>query len=569
MPISRLAGASMLDNDYAILNKLNMKYLLRSIFLLLLLVTLTKNSILQAQDWQLVWADEFDGNSLDESKWSYQFGTGSSEGLSNWGNNELQYYTDREENIFVQDGNLHIVAREESYQGKNYTSARLRSIYQGDWKYGRFEIRAKLPKGQGLWPAVWMMPTDDSYGGWAGSGEIDIMELVGHEPDVVHGTLHYGGSWPDNVESGASFRLDEGAFADNFHTFVLEWREGKMRWSVDGQLYQTQSQWFTQGHDFPAPFDKRFHMLLNVAVGGNWPGSPDGTTEFPQQMIIDYVRVYQTPDMQEDNEDGTAGVQLPVDFEDTDFSWDDVIVNFDGGTLSVVENPDLSDYNPSDYVGRMVKDGGEFWGGAWMPVQEGFVFDEVNHEISMKVWSPRKNVPVLMKIEQKNGPNDFETSVNTTTSGKWETLTWDLSGAGIEKEWDILTIIFELISGQVGDGGSDFTWYFDDLEVLATETSTSTEENSGFQPHSFSLDQNYPNPFNPTTQIQFELPEQSEVLLQVYDVTGRRVARVADGRFLSGRHTVEFNASNLPSGLYIYRLRAGSFVETQKMILLK
>lgn len=256
-------------------------------------VAVTWSYEVRAQNWELVWQDEFDADTLDTSKWSYQYGTGASEGLIGWGNNELQYYTDRPENIFVADGKLHIVARQEVFQNRNYTSARIRSIHQGDWKYGRFEIRAKLPEGQGLWPAIWMMPTHNVYGGWAASGEIDIMELVGHEPDVVHGTLHFGGSWPHNVHQGASFQLPEGKFSDDYHVFALEWRENSMRWFVNGTLYQLQSNWYTQGHDFPAPFDQEFHFILNVAVGGNWPGSPNHTTVFPQTMSIDYVRVYQ------------------------------------------------------------------------------------------------------------------------------------------------------------------------------------------------------------------------------------------------------------------------------------
>ena len=245
------------------------------------------------KEWQLVWADEFETEELDADKWSYQFGTGRDEGLTGWGNNELQYYTDREENIFIEDDMLHIVAREENFEGMNYTSARIRSIDKGDWLYGRFEIRAKMPEGQGIWPAIWMMPTESVYGGWAASGEIDIMEYLGHEPDKVHGTLHYGGSWPDNVDSGDDYQLDDGKFSDDFHVFTLEWEYGEIRWYVNGEHYQTQNSWYTDGHGFPAPFNQKFHMILNVAVGGNWPGNPDDTTEFPQKLIVDYVRVYQ------------------------------------------------------------------------------------------------------------------------------------------------------------------------------------------------------------------------------------------------------------------------------------
>jgi beta-glucanase (GH16 family) len=273
--------------------RINIRKLWRRGLVLYFLILLACAQDIQAQNWQLVWSDEFEGDTLDTSKWSYQYGTGTSEGLINWGNNELQYYTDRNENIYVADGRLHIVARQESFNNRNYTSARIRTINQGDWKYGRFEIRAKLPEGQGLWPAIWMMPTDNVYGGWAASGEIDIMELLGHEPNRVHGTLHYGGNWPNNVHSGSSYQLSSGTFSDDFHTFTLLWREGEFRWFVNGILYQNQINWYTTGHPYPAPFDERFHMILNVAVGGNWPGNPNHTTVFPQEMVVDYIRIYQ------------------------------------------------------------------------------------------------------------------------------------------------------------------------------------------------------------------------------------------------------------------------------------
>ncbi len=245
----------------------------------------------KAQDWQLVWSDEFDGDVLDETKWSYQHGTGSQYGLWGWGNGELQFYTDREENIYIEDGKLHIVARQEAYANRYYTSARIRTINKGDWKYGKFEVRAKLPEGQGLWPAIWMLPTENVYGTWPASGEIDIMELIGHEPDVVHGTVHYGTSADDHRFRGGTHRLDEGLYSDAFHTFSIIWSPTRIAWYVDDRLYYIV---------FPSsiapyhwPFDQKFHLLLNVAVGGIWPGSPDDSTEFPQEMVVEYVRVYQ------------------------------------------------------------------------------------------------------------------------------------------------------------------------------------------------------------------------------------------------------------------------------------
>lgn len=246
------------------------------------------------EGYTLVWSDEFDGTSIDSGKWEHE--------VNAWGggNNELQYYTARPENSYVEDGALHIVALKETYTGdegtSDFTSARMRTAHKGDWKYGRFEIRAKLPYGQGLWPAIWMLPTDWEYGGWAASGEIDIMELVGHEPNKVYGTLHYGGEHPQNVHSGDGYTLSTGIFADDFHVFRLDWEEGEFRWYVDNELYLTQTEWYSTADEYPAPFDKRFHLLLNVAVGGNWPGSPNLSTTFPQEMVVDYVRVYEKED---------------------------------------------------------------------------------------------------------------------------------------------------------------------------------------------------------------------------------------------------------------------------------
>ncbi|MFO1451054.1 MAG: glycoside hydrolase family 16 protein [Opitutaceae bacterium] len=240
--------------------------------------------------WKLVWSDEFEGDRIDPLKWEFEVNA------KGGGNNELQYYTSRAENATVGDGTLKLIARREAYTGpegaRSYTSARLRTKNRGDWKYGRFEIRAKLPKTQGLWPAIWMLPTDNVYGGWAASGEIDIMELVGHKPAEVFGTLHYGGAHPRNTHTGKTFVLPRGDFSEDFHVFALEWEHGVFRWYVDDVLYQTQTVWRTEGAPYPAPFDQRFHLLLNVAVGGNLPRSPDSTSVFPQTMTVDYVRVY-------------------------------------------------------------------------------------------------------------------------------------------------------------------------------------------------------------------------------------------------------------------------------------
>jgi beta-glucanase (GH16 family) len=227
--------------------------------------------------WTLVWHDEFNGSSVDTSKWSYEVnGDGG-------GNSELQYYTARPQNSFVKDGVLTIQAQQEDYMGKSYTSARMRTLKKGDWKYGRFDVRAQLPYGQGLWPAIWMLPTDWVYGGWPASGEIDIMEELGQQTDKVYGTIHYAVNG-SHRQSGGSYVITQGTFASKFHIFTLEWDSTGMRWFVDGAQYFTA----VTGK----PFDQRFHLLLNVAVGGNWPGNPNVSTLFPQTMKVDYVRVY-------------------------------------------------------------------------------------------------------------------------------------------------------------------------------------------------------------------------------------------------------------------------------------
>ena len=341
------------------------------------------------QNWKLVWADEFDGDTLNTQKWSYMIGDGTEYGISGWGNNELQYY--REQNVKVANGVLTITAKRENIETSQFTSGRIRTINLGDWTYGKFEFRAKMPVGQGLWAAIWMLPTDNSYGGWAASGEIDIMEYLGHDTARVHGTIHYGGQWPANQYRGTDYVTADTAFHKKFHTFALEWEEGELRWYVDGELFQDlgSGMWYSSSAAFPAPFNRRFHLLINLAVGGNWPGSPDLTTTFPQELVLDYVRVYQ---------DGVVG--------------------------------------------------------------------------------------------------------------------WDQESSRME------------------------------------------------------LDQNHPNPVQEHSRIAFSLSSQQHVLLELYDVSGRKVKTLADRPYGPGEHQVELEARQLEPGLYTYRLRTGSQCASRQMLIL-
>jgi beta-glucanase (GH16 family) len=243
----------------------------------------------------LVWSDEF--NTLNTTVWQPMIGDGSDYGIPGWGNNEAQYYTGRSQNVRVENGELVIEARRENFGGKEYTSARLRTINQVDILYGRIEARMKIPATQGIWPAFWMLPTNSPYGGWPMSGEIDIMESI-NNADRLHGTLHFGNPWPQNSSAGRS-TTNGAPFSSQYRVYRVDWYPNRFEWAVDGVVYGViyQNNWFTPESTAPgAPFDQPFHMLLNVAVGGNWPGYPNASSVFPQQMRVDWVRVYDLGD---------------------------------------------------------------------------------------------------------------------------------------------------------------------------------------------------------------------------------------------------------------------------------
>lgn len=272
------------------------------------------------EGWELVWSDEFDGTAIDRSKWDFD--------VDCWGggNSEKQCYTDREANASVADGKLLITARKEEFSGpalpprmraeagdpdaqatQPFTSARMVTRGKAAWKYGRIAVRAKLPQGQGTWPAIWMLPEDNAYGGWALSGEIDIMEAVnlgvacaacpGGRESTILGTLHFGGRWPGNALHSEEIAYP--AVLEGFHTFEVMWEPGRMVWSVDGRKFaeKTEDDWYTDADaSVEAPFDKPFHLILNLAIGGGLPEERGlgGVSEegFPKRMEVDWVRVW-------------------------------------------------------------------------------------------------------------------------------------------------------------------------------------------------------------------------------------------------------------------------------------
>ena len=252
----------------------------------------TEAAVPELDGYNLLWNDEFDGEKMDQSKWNYE------PHEPGWTNNELQEYTTSTDNVFVRDGNLVLKAIKTEKDGKEYyTSGKVTGQNKTDFTYGKVVVSAKVPEGQGLWPAIWRMPKDEShYGQWPKCGEIDIMEVLGNQTNIAYGTVHYG---EPHAEQQGIYTLDKGTFADDFHEYSIEWEPGEMRWYIDGNLYNTVNDWYTkvdgeEMKDYPAPFNQLFFIQMNLAVGGDWPGNPDETTNFDNAVFqIDYVRVYQ------------------------------------------------------------------------------------------------------------------------------------------------------------------------------------------------------------------------------------------------------------------------------------
>jgi beta-glucanase (GH16 family) len=254
---------------------------------LLTLLLACSNEEQKEHEYGLIWSDEFEGPAgqlPDSQRWQFDIGT-------DWGNAQLEYDTNRPENVSLDgEGHLAITARQELFEGQEYTSARIKTKNLFERKWGRFEARVHLPLGQGIWPAFWMLGNDIDDVSWPQCGEIDIMEYRGHEPRVLHGTIHGPGYAGDNA-IGNSHVLAQGGFNLGFHEFAIEWNETGITWFVDGHIYHS-----VTPSELPAGtewvYDHPFFILLNVAVGGHWAGPPDEETVFPQTMLVDYVRVY-------------------------------------------------------------------------------------------------------------------------------------------------------------------------------------------------------------------------------------------------------------------------------------
>ncbi len=697
-----------------------------------------------AQGYKLVWSDEFDSTALDQTKWSFETGNGS----GGWGNNEWEYYTGRSQNCSVQNGYLTITAQKESYNGFNYTSARIKTQSKFSFLYGKVEARIKLPYGKGIWPAFWLLGDNISTVGWPACGENDIMEMIGGSGTggtgtalsdaTVYGTLH----WSQNgshAQAGGHYSLSSGKFADGFHTFGAIWTPSLIQFYVDGTVYY-------QVDITPAAlsaFKNKFFIILNLAVGGNWPGYPDNTTVFPQTMQVDYVRVYQDTTMfptvslaspqnqstlspysdinivanasmagasiskvefyQDADKIGETFVSpyqmtwrnvfpgnyrlTAVAYSNTGFSTVSDTVNVMagnggvtspyGGTPSEVpgtieaENFDMGgqgiayyDTDPQNTGGSYRPDEGvdieacsDTGGGydvGWTAAGEWLLYtidvtDSGDYQIGARVASAvsggalsftvdGKAVTGVMNVPNTGGWQNWVTLQSDSfalstgphqlklliSSGQFNINKFYIYPPGavpsiellypeggesfapdsiVEIKWRSPFLEQVRVGLSVNGGGyyslvqsgvdarfGVYRWKVPAVDspyckiLVMSQTNTALKDTSGSTfsigtinsvvrqtmiPCGFELRQNFPNPFNPATRITYQIPESTFVTMTVYDMLGREVGMLVKSNEQAGEHGVTFNGADLPSGIYVCVLKAGSYRETRKMVLMK
>lgn len=602
--------------------------------------------------WSLVWYDEFNATSLNTSDWNYDIGTGCPS-LCGWGNNELQYY--RAENVAVTGGNLVITSLAESFGGASFTSGKIHTRNKQSFLYGRIEMRAKIPTGDGMWPAFWMMPQDNVYGGWAASGEIDIMESA-NSTNSVGGTIHYGGSWPNNVSSSGSYSLGGTNFADDFHIYSIEWEPDAIRWYVDGVLYSTKtsSQWYSDGApgNPRAPFDQDFYIILNAAVGGNYTGctSPGCiTASLPQQYLIDYVRVYQdivnTPPTVSITSPGTGAVlpagDITITATASDADGSVAKVEFYNGFSYLGEDATA----PYSFVWTSVPDGcyeivsrvidnlggvetdavdvtvgtgcgqSPYWGTPFvLPATieaedfdnggEGVAYHDTDAGNNGSQYRTSEDVDIEACGDAGGGYNVgwvapgewLEYNVSVPTAGDYSidirvasqsaSGTFHLEFNGTDKTgditvpvtggWQTWTTVSATATLPAGVQTMRFAPTADGFNVNYFEfTLVATAVLSDEPPERGALHPCYPNPFNPVTTISYDLQERVPVTLVIYDVTGRRVKTMIEAEAVdAGRHDLVWDGRDdsgrvVAAGVYFYRLEAGGYSKTRKMVMAK
>ena len=390
---------------------------------------ITKTETPEIEGYNLLWSDEFDEDELDVNKWNRE------PREPGWTNEELQEYTTITDNIFVRDGKLVLKAiKTKDENGSDYyTSGKVTGQNKTDFMYGKVVVSAKTPEGQGLWPAIWMMPTDeDYYGQWPKCGEIDIMEVLGNQTHIAYGTVHYG---EPHAEQQGIYTLDNGSFSEDFHEYSVEWEPGEMRFYIDGNHYHTVNDWFTrvEGEEekpYPAPFDQTFFVQMNLAVGGTWPGDPDETTDFDNaEFMIDYVRVYQKPsydtnvekpetNFRQLTEDGNLihnGDFSQVEPLDDDENWSFLL--FEGGEGSArIEDGEIiitsEQMGTAEYSVQLVQ--------ADLPMMEG-----TNYRLTFDAWAAEEREMITCVSAPTGGWIRYLEDTSLELTNDWQTYTYD------------------------------------------------------------------------------------------------------------------------------------------------
>lgn len=627
-------------------------------FYTLLITFLLISSSTFAQRYELVWSDEFDQAEFDDNTWTEWEGTAY--------NNEDQYYTPRDTNVYVNDGMLYLVGLRENYGGRQWTSGRIKTQDNFEFQYGKVEIRAKLPAGKGLWPAFWMLGSniDEPGIGWPYCGEIDIMEYRGHLPSQTSGTVHFSAVSPENSTSspnadrryiGEEYNLPSGSFAEDFHLYQFEWSDSEMTWYIDDVEFFKLTRKEIEEQTSYYPFDQPFYLILNLAIGGNFLGDqqPDESTPDRNEVIVDYIRVYQDANKEpkvlldyneQVNIESTENLNLEAEVTDEDgtvekvefYINDEIIATDSVAPYTVNWSPgidgcyefEIKAYDNENKVGTA----GPITFIAGTGCEKRSFFDEP-HSFPGTLQLEHYDYGGLFNSYYDTTPdsnlgngqgNNFRTTeavdiipdeneegnylITEAAAGEWTTYMININQTGI---YDLeLRVVPGTESGRISFtfDGEDRIYFTNiisqDDQYYTIKTLTGVELQEGAyelemeigidgkgikpdylkaelkeattiydtqneQPSSIHLNQNYPNPFNPTTNISFNLPSAQPIKIDIYNSLGQHVENLHTGRLNSGWHNFTFNANELSSGIYYYKLTTGTQVLTQKMLLLK
>jgi len=608
------------------IKKRSSKFTLLKIFGIVVIFSLSSiNSY--SSELELVWEDNFNADSLDTDKWSYLIdGDGG-------GNNERQYYTDRPENLYFEDGKLVIRAKKENYEWADYTSARINTRGKKSFRYKSIRVRANLPAGTGTWPAIWMLGNNIDEAGWPGCGEIDIMEHVGYDPGIIHGTVHTEKyNHMNENQKGGSIEVTDAT--NSFHVYRIDWYNNKIVWYVDGDKYYTYQK--EEGATWESwPFDQKFYLILNLAIGGDW-GGVEGIDNsiFPVEMKIDWVKVYDMPileigsdtinlNMEAGNSSSSTsnklelknigsgsleGVSVNTDLEWLDLNWSDNSGNEQ--ILKLQPNENAEKLLPGVYSGKVnitVDNANEMEFRVNLQIGENLGLNK-----QAKASSEFTN-PITRRTDQALDAIDGDRNTkwkSGTDNNEWllidlqQTykisnirLFWrnEISTNGysyeIQLSKDSSFSSYQVIAEKNNSRGGK-----DRLEADTSKTGrylrlygnskgsfdryvVSEIEIFGYQaatpifkrPHKNQKFslKNAPNPFNPSTNIYYTLEKRQRIKLSLYDIQGRFIKTLLSGYKNAGRHKIKYTVKNLSSGIYICRLVTPGNFKTTKFVLLK